>query len=374
MPSLPSFDLYATLEVEHTATSSEITTSYRRLALIHHPDKNPGNQEAATEAFQKVQLAYEILSNPEKRSHYDARSSARSAPSSSGSQDPYYDPYEPNDEDLYDIFGNFFFRFRTAGFRHNFPFRRSPSPDYDLEEAIRRAREEAIRKDAERLAELREQLRVKAEAEEARKKAKDDARQAELDSKNKAKEALQAVEKSKQEERWKTLGAQTKDDRLITCLHSEFCTKTQQRQKFKCGACKVKRGITAFECPYCSIFICQQCVFDFAKKRIKAEEQPVRQPDPVADPQPAGNPVFEAKNDSHDKKDPNTKPKGGQGRGKKYQGPPRCYRCQKLGHLAKFCGNRPEGQSSTSGDKKNWKGKPHADGKAKGQGQGQQTV
>lgn len=56
MPSRPAFDYYEALEVSKAATQDEITKSYRKLALIHHPDKNPENP-GATERFQKVSYA-----------------------------------------------------------------------------------------------------------------------------------------------------------------------------------------------------------------------------------------------------------------------------------------------------------------------------
>lgn len=49
-------DHYAVLEIQQTATGSEITAAFRRLAMMHHPDKNPGNIAEATEQFQKVLL------------------------------------------------------------------------------------------------------------------------------------------------------------------------------------------------------------------------------------------------------------------------------------------------------------------------------
>lgn len=64
-------DLYKVLEVERTASSQEIKRSYRRLALVHHPDKNQGD-EASAEKFKEVTEAYEILSDDQKRARYDS--------------------------------------------------------------------------------------------------------------------------------------------------------------------------------------------------------------------------------------------------------------------------------------------------------------
>lgn len=47
-------DHYATLGLRRGASDEELQAAYRRLALIHHPDKNKGNEEAATARFQKV--------------------------------------------------------------------------------------------------------------------------------------------------------------------------------------------------------------------------------------------------------------------------------------------------------------------------------
>lgn len=46
-------DYYAVLEISNTATPEVITKSYRRLAKIHHPDKNP-NKDSSTAVFQLV--------------------------------------------------------------------------------------------------------------------------------------------------------------------------------------------------------------------------------------------------------------------------------------------------------------------------------
>ena len=65
-----SKDYYEILGVKKNATDSEIKKAYRILALKYHPDKNPDNQEA-TEKFRDATTAYQILSDPEKRSQFD---------------------------------------------------------------------------------------------------------------------------------------------------------------------------------------------------------------------------------------------------------------------------------------------------------------
>jgi len=63
-------DYYEVLGVSREASEAEIKKSYRRLARSHHPDANPGDQEAE-ERFKELTEAYEILSNPEARHAYD---------------------------------------------------------------------------------------------------------------------------------------------------------------------------------------------------------------------------------------------------------------------------------------------------------------
>jgi len=64
---------YATLNVPRDATAEDIKRAYRRLAQVFHPDKNrrPQDQEGAQEAFSRLQAAYEVLSDPERREVYD---------------------------------------------------------------------------------------------------------------------------------------------------------------------------------------------------------------------------------------------------------------------------------------------------------------
>jgi len=61
--------LYETLEVSENATSEEIKKAYRKLARKYHPDVN--KDAKAEEKFKEINAAYEVLSNPEKKQHYD---------------------------------------------------------------------------------------------------------------------------------------------------------------------------------------------------------------------------------------------------------------------------------------------------------------
>ncbi len=63
-------DYYEVLGVERNASSDDIKSSYRKLALKSHPDKNPGDAEAEVK-FKEAAEAYEVLSNSEKRGIYD---------------------------------------------------------------------------------------------------------------------------------------------------------------------------------------------------------------------------------------------------------------------------------------------------------------
>ncbi|NXK29300.1 DNJB8 protein, partial [Arenaria interpres] len=64
-------DYYKVLGLQRSASQDDVKKSYHKLALKWHPDKNPSNKEEAEKKFKAVAEAYEILSDPEKRLHYD---------------------------------------------------------------------------------------------------------------------------------------------------------------------------------------------------------------------------------------------------------------------------------------------------------------
>jgi len=63
-------DYYKVLGVDKTATEKDIKSAFRRLAQVHHPDKNPGDSKAE-DKFKEINEAYEVLGDPAKRAKYD---------------------------------------------------------------------------------------------------------------------------------------------------------------------------------------------------------------------------------------------------------------------------------------------------------------
>jgi molecular chaperone DnaJ len=63
-------DYYEILGLGRDATEEDIKKAYRKLALQHHPDRNPGSKDAE-EKFKEATEAYEVLKDPEKRVRYD---------------------------------------------------------------------------------------------------------------------------------------------------------------------------------------------------------------------------------------------------------------------------------------------------------------
>jgi len=68
-------DYYEILGVPPTASQREIKRAFRRLALLHHPDRNPHDKKSE-EKFKEISEAYGILNNPQKRNAYDERTAS----------------------------------------------------------------------------------------------------------------------------------------------------------------------------------------------------------------------------------------------------------------------------------------------------------
>ena len=62
-------DYYAILEIPPTASVQAIKQAYRRLALRYHPDVS--GERGCEEAMKRINEAYDVLSDPQRRSHYD---------------------------------------------------------------------------------------------------------------------------------------------------------------------------------------------------------------------------------------------------------------------------------------------------------------
>ena len=97
-------DYYEVLEVSKTASSGEISTSYRKLAIKFHPDKNPGDDEAI-ERFKEASEAFEVLNDLEKRQRYDRFGHAGVNGPSGGGGGGFSDV-----EDIFSAFGDMFGR------------------------------------------------------------------------------------------------------------------------------------------------------------------------------------------------------------------------------------------------------------------------
>ena len=92
-------DFYEILGIGKNATPEEIKKAYRKVAIKYHPDKNPGNKEAE-EKFKEAAEAYEVLSDAEKKAHYDRYGHARAGGG--------YGGHTMNMEDIFSQFGDIF--------------------------------------------------------------------------------------------------------------------------------------------------------------------------------------------------------------------------------------------------------------------------
>jgi molecular chaperone DnaJ len=123
-------DYYEVLGVSRTATDVEIKSAYRKLALKHHPDRNPGDH-AAEEKFKESAEAYSVLADPDKRHLYDRYGHAGLGGAATGGFDPsVFTGFEDILGGLGDIFG---FGDVLGGGRRRGGVQRGADLRYDLE-------------------------------------------------------------------------------------------------------------------------------------------------------------------------------------------------------------------------------------------------
>lgn len=127
-------DYYEVLGVSRSASDDDIKKAYRKLAMKHHPDRNPGDK-LAEERFKEASEAYQALSDPERRAQYDRFGHA------AFEQGPGFGGFDFGGAGFEDIFSDIFGDFLGAGRgRGRTRARRGEDLRYDLtiefEEAV----------------------------------------------------------------------------------------------------------------------------------------------------------------------------------------------------------------------------------------------
>jgi len=102
-------DYYDVLGVPKNATDDDIKKAYRKLAMKHHPDRNQGDgAKKSEERFKEAKEAYEMLSDPHKRTAYDQHGHAGVDPNMMGGRGPGGEGFGGFAEAFGDIFGDIF--------------------------------------------------------------------------------------------------------------------------------------------------------------------------------------------------------------------------------------------------------------------------
>ncbi|WP_234121435.1 molecular chaperone DnaJ [Clostridium hydrogenum] len=132
-------DYYEVLGIQKGASEDEIKKAFRKLAIKYHPDKNRGNKEAE-EKFKEINEAYQVLSDPEKRSNYDRFGTADFNGAGGGFGD--FSGGFGDFGDLGDIFSSFFGGGFGGGSSRRNP--NAPERGNDIEYTITLTFEEAV--------------------------------------------------------------------------------------------------------------------------------------------------------------------------------------------------------------------------------------
>jgi len=129
-------DFYKLLGVDKNASEAEIKKSYRKMAMKYHPDRNKEKPEAAEKKFKQIKEAYEILSNPQKRSAYDQFGHAGVDNSMGGGPGGFGGSAEGFGDIFGDVFGDIF---GGSGGRQRSNVQRGADLRYNLELSLEEA-------------------------------------------------------------------------------------------------------------------------------------------------------------------------------------------------------------------------------------------
>ena len=121
---------YEVLSVARDASADDVKRAYRRMAMKHHPDRNP-NDAAAEASFKEAAEAYETLGDAERRRMYDRYGHEASRQQAGHAMNP---------DDIFSMFSDIFEGMGGAGGGR----RRRPSRGYDLEYQLELSLEEAF--------------------------------------------------------------------------------------------------------------------------------------------------------------------------------------------------------------------------------------
>ncbi|HEX8471182.1 MAG TPA: molecular chaperone DnaJ [Brevundimonas sp.] len=131
-------DYYEVLEVERTIDAAGLKSSYRKLAMIHHPDRNGGSEESMAK-FKEISEAYTVLSDDQKRAAYDrfGHAGVNGGAAGGGAQQGFHDVNDIFSQVFGDAFGDVFGG--RGGRQQNNGPRRGSDLRYDLEITLEQA-------------------------------------------------------------------------------------------------------------------------------------------------------------------------------------------------------------------------------------------